>query len=92
MRIFFALIIMVCLTACERQITDADLQRISPGMNMKEVESILGKPTDSEQFLEKHLYKCTTLYTYEQKDKRIQLTFINGHLVANPIDITILDK
>ena len=95
MRIFLALIIVACLTACERKSTDADLQLVKFGMTMKEVESILGKPTKIEDggwYRPPTTY--ITRYIYEQKGKRIDLTFENDRLVPNRFSIgtTTLNK
>ena len=73
-----------CFSACEREITDANLELIKPDMTTKEVESILGTPTRIVTVSEPSAEAVKTLavvrYIYEQKGKKIELTFIGDRL------------
>ena len=38
--------VCLCLTACEQKITQANFDKVSNGMNMSQVENLLGKGED----------------------------------------------
>ncbi|MDD5350986.1 MAG: hypothetical protein PHQ12_12310 [Chthoniobacteraceae bacterium] len=76
------------LSACDREITDANLKLIKPDMTTKEVESILGAPNRVVTVSEPSAEAVKTLpivrYVYEQKGQKIELTFVGDRLGEGP--------
>ena len=83
-----ALLTLLAVGGCERQITKANLNTVKPEMTTKEVESILGAPNHIETVSEPPAEAVKTLrmtrYVYEQNGKKIELTFIGDRLVEGP--------
>ena len=85
-----ALCLMLTLSACERHISDANLREVKPDMTSKEVESILGQPGKVESSPELKSTEVKTLpvtrYVYEQKGKKVTLTFVGDRLASGGVE------
>jgi len=82
-----ALVILLGLAGCGKRISDANLREVKPDMNTKEVESILGPPTRTEQPAElKPPPEVRTMpvmrYVYEQNGHTVELLFVGDKLAS----------
>jgi uncharacterized lipoprotein YehR (DUF1307 family) len=79
-RLLLALALALSLTACgDKRISKANVEQVSENMSKKQVESILGPPTeiDNKDFL---VMKKTT-YVYRQGKETITIVFKDDKLV-----------
>ena len=86
-----AVLVSFACSACDRKITQANLQAIKPDMTAKEVESILGAPNRIETGPEITRDPQTLLITrhvYEQNGKKIELRFVGDRLATGSINGT----
>ncbi len=96
---FSSLALLFCATACQRRISNANIEAVKsvfdrkndpkgPGVSTKEAESILGKPDRIDSFkipLEtQHKTLIGTRYYYDQDGKTIVLHFLEDKLVSEP--------
>ncbi len=79
---------MACavLPACQRKLSDANLNCVKMDMSPKEVESILGQPTRQETRempLQADVKTLPVLrYVYEQNGKTVVIHFVDGKLIG----------
>jgi len=82
----YAFIACMLLPACERHLSDQNLNCVKMDMSPKEVESILGQPTRQETREMELQEDVKTLpgqrYIYEQNGKTVVLHFFNGKLIG----------
>lgn len=86
-RLFLILLLMLALAGCVgRRITRANVDEVSEGMAKKQVESILGPPTelDNKDFV--ILKKIT--YTYRQGKDTVTITFKDDKVVEKQSTLT----
>ena len=86
-RLFLVLLLVLALNGCVgRRITKANVDEVSEGMAKKQVESILGPPTelDSKDFV---ILKKTT-YTYRQGKDTVTITFKDDKVVEKQSTLT----
>jgi outer membrane protein assembly factor BamE (lipoprotein component of BamABCDE complex) len=86
-RLFLVLLLVLALNGCVgRRITKANVDEVSEGMSKKQVESILGPPTelDSKDFV---ILKKTT-YTYRQGKDTVTITFKDDKVVEKQSTLT----
>ncbi len=81
-----AFIACVLLPACQRHLSDANLNCVKMDMSPKEVESILGQPTRQELH-EMPLQADVKMlpvqrYIYEQNGKTVVIHFVDGKLIG----------
>jgi outer membrane protein assembly factor BamE (lipoprotein component of BamABCDE complex) len=79
LRIFFAIVFAIVLASCSnKRITKANVDEVSENMSKKQVESVLGPPTeiDTKDFL---VMKKTT-YTYRQGKDTVTIVFKDDKL------------
>ena len=79
LRIFFAVVFAIALASCSnKRITKANVDELTENMSKKQVESILGPPTeiDNKDFL---VMKKTT-YTYRQGKESVVIVFKDDKL------------
>jgi hypothetical protein len=81
-----ALLACALLPACQRRLTDANLNCVRMDMSPKEVESILGPPSRQETREMQLQADVKTLpvqrYIYEQNGKTVVIHFVNGKLIG----------
>jgi len=82
----YAFIACMLLPACERHLSDQNLNCVKMDMSPKEVESILGQPTRQETREMELQEDVKTLpvqrYIYDQNGKTVVLHFVNGKLIG----------
>jgi len=80
LQIISVLIAMLLLGCSNQRLTQANVDQITEGMSKKQVESILGPPTnvDTKDFL---LLKRTT-YAYHQANGSVTVLFKDDKVVA----------
>lgn len=85
-RLFLLLLVFVSLSCVGRRLTKANVDEISEGMSKKQVESILGPPTelDSKDFV---ILKKTT-YTYRQGKDTVTVIFKDDKVVEKQSTLT----
>ncbi len=85
-RLFLFLLIFVSLSCVGRRITKANVDEVSEGMSKKQVESILGPPTelDSKDFV---IMKKTT-YIYRQGKDTVTIVFKDDKLTEKQSTLT----
>ena len=85
-RLFLFLFIFVFLSCVGRRITKANVDEVSEGMSKKQVESILGPPTelDNKDFV---ILKKTT-YTYRQGKDMVTIVFKDDKVVEKQSTLT----
>jgi outer membrane protein assembly factor BamE (lipoprotein component of BamABCDE complex) len=86
-RLFLVLLLVLALSGCVgRRITKANVDEVSEGMAKKQVESILGPPTelDSKDFV---ILKKTT-YTYRQGKDTVTIIFKDDKVVEKQSTLT----
>ena len=73
-------------SACQRHLTDANLNCVKMDMSPKEVESILGPPDRQETSEIQLQTDAITLpvqrYFYEQNGKTVKIHFVDGKLIG----------
>ncbi len=85
-RLFLVLLIFVSFSCVGRRITKANVDEVSEGMSKKQVESILGPPTelDSKDFV---IMKKTT-YIYRQGKDTVTIVFKDDKLTEKQSTLT----
>ena len=85
-RLFLVLLVFVSISCVGRRLTKANVDEIMEGMSKKQVESILGPPTelDSKDFL---ILKKTT-YTYRQGKDTVTIVFKDYKVVEKQSTLT----
>jgi len=85
-----ALACPLLLVACEKKLSNANLQQVRPDMTTKEVESILGHPNEVVTSPDLKSTEVTTLpvtrYVYEQNGRKVRLTFVGDRLATGGVD------
>lgn len=81
-----ALIACTAVSGCKRELTNANLSCVKMDMNPKEVESILGQPTQAiarEMELQTDVKTLPVIrYVYVQNGKTVVIHFVDGKLVG----------
>ena len=84
----FALVLLLALelSCVGRRITKANVDEVAEGMSKKQVESILGQPSelDTKDFL---ILKKTT-YTYKQGNDTVTIVFKDDKVVEKQSTLT----
>ena len=85
-RFFLLLLIVLSLSCAGRKLTKANVDEVGEGMSKKQVESILGPPTelDNKDFL---ILKKTT-YVYRQGKDSVTIVFKDDKLVEKQSTLT----
>ena len=85
-RLFLFLLIFVSLSCVGRRITKANVDEVGEGMSKKQVESILGPPTelDNKDFL---IMKKTT-YVYRQGNDTVTIVFKDDKVTEKQSTLT----
>ena len=85
-RLFLFLLILVSISCVGRRITKANVDEVAEGMSKKQVESILGPPTelDNKDFV---ILKKTT-YTYRQNKDTVTIVFKDDKVVEKQSTLT----
>ena len=85
-RLFLFLLVFVSLSCVGRRITKANVDEVSEGMSKKQVESILGPPTelDTKDFV---ILK-KTIYTYRQSKDTVTIVFKDDKVVEKHSTLT----
>jgi outer membrane protein assembly factor BamE (lipoprotein component of BamABCDE complex) len=85
-RLLLILVLMLLLSCVGRRITKANVDEVAEGMSKKQVESILGPPTelDNKDFL---ILKKTT-YTYRQGKDTVTIVFKDDKVVEKQSTLT----
>ena len=85
-RLFLVLLVFVSISCVGRRLTKANVDEIMEGMSKKQVESILGPPSelDSKDFL---ILKKTT-YTYRQGKDTVTIVFKDDKVVEKQSTLT----
>jgi len=84
--IFLVLLVFVSLSCVGRRLTKANVDEVAEGMSKKQVESILGPPTelDNKDFV--ILKKMT--YTYRQGKDTVTVVFKDDKVVEKQSTLT----
>jgi outer membrane protein assembly factor BamE (lipoprotein component of BamABCDE complex) len=85
-RLFLVLLVLVSVSCAGRRITKANVDEVAEGMSKKQVESILGPPTelDNKDFL--ILKKAT--YVYRQGKDTVTIVFKDDKVVEKQSTLT----
>lgn len=85
-RLLLLLLVFVSLSCAGRKITKANVDEVGEGMSKKQVESILGPPTelDNKDFL---ILKKTT-YVYRQGKDSVTIVFKDDKVVEKQSTLT----
>ena len=85
-RLFLFLVIFTSLSCAGRKITKANVDEVAEGMSKKQVESILGPPSelDNKDFL---ILKKTT-YLYRQGQDTVTIVFKDDKVVEKQSTLT----
>jgi outer membrane protein assembly factor BamE (lipoprotein component of BamABCDE complex) len=85
-RLFLFLLVFLSLSCVGRRITKANVDEVAEGMSKKQVESILGPPTelDNKDFL---ILKKTT-YVYREGKDTITIVFKDDKVVEKQSTLT----
>ena len=86
-KLFFVLLLGIVMVACAgRKITKANVDEVAEGMSKKQVESILGPPSelDNKDFL---ILKKTT-YVYRQNKDTVTIVFKDDKVVEKQSTLT----
>jgi outer membrane protein assembly factor BamE (lipoprotein component of BamABCDE complex) len=85
-RLFLVLLVFVSFSCVGRRITKANVDEVAEGMSKKQVESILGPPTelDNKDFV---ILKKTT-YTYRQGKDTVMIVFKDDKVVEKQSTLT----
>lgn len=76
LRTLTVLLLAILLTACGSSINEHNYKKIKPNMSLEEVTQILGEP--SEKTGMKFGNMSATTATWEAKNKKIVIQFLNG--------------
>ncbi len=85
---FTVAVLVACLVfpGCQRKLTDQNLGCVKMDMSPKEVESILGQPTQQETRempLQADVKTLPVLrYVYQQDGKTVTIHFVDGKLIG----------
>jgi len=85
-KIFLLLLVFVSLSCVGHRLTKANVDEVAEGMSKKQVESILGPPTelDNKDFV---ILKKTT-YTYRQGKDTVTVVFKDDKVVEKQSTLT----
>ena len=85
-RLFLFLLIFVSMSCAGRRITKANVDEVAEGMSKKQVESLLGPPSelDNKDFL---ILKKTT-YVYRQGSDTVTIVFKDDKVVEKQSTLT----
>jgi outer membrane protein assembly factor BamE (lipoprotein component of BamABCDE complex) len=85
-RLLLVLLLMLLLSCVGRRITKANVDEVAEGMSKKQVESILGPPTelDNKDFI---IMKKTT-YVYRQGQDTVTIVFKDDKVVEKQSTLT----
>jgi outer membrane protein assembly factor BamE (lipoprotein component of BamABCDE complex) len=85
-RLFLLLVIVVFLSCSNKRLTKANVDEVAEGMSKKQVESILGPPTeiDNKDFL---ILKSTT-YVYRQGKDMVTIVFKDDKVTEKQSTLT----
>ena len=85
-RLLLILLLMLLISCAGRKITKANVDEVGEGMSKKQVESILGPPTelDNKDFL---ILKKTT-YVYRQGKDTVTIVFKDDKVVEKQSTLT----
>jgi outer membrane protein assembly factor BamE (lipoprotein component of BamABCDE complex) len=85
-RLLFILLLMLLLSCVGRRITKANVDEVAEGMSKKQVESILGPPTelDNKDFV---IMKNKT-YIYRQGNDTVTIVFKDDKLTEKQSTLT----
>jgi len=85
-RLFLFLLVLVSFACSGRRITKANVDEVAEGMSKKQVESILGPPTelDNKDFV---ILKRTT-YVYRQGKDAVTVVFKDDKVVEKQSTLT----
>jgi len=82
---------LLALAGCRSKITNANLKEVKPEMSTKEVESILGQPTEIKTSPEPESTPTpktvrVTSYVYQQNGKKVVLKFVGDRLATGGVE------
>ena len=82
----FLLVLVLCVSCVGRRITKANVDEVAEGMSKKQVESILGPPTelDNKDFV---IMKKTT-YVYRQGNDTVTIVFKDDKVTEKQSTLT----
>ena len=85
-RLFLFLLVFVSFSCVGRRITKANVDEVAEGMSKKQVESILGPPTelDNKDFV---IMKKTT-YVYRQGQDTVTIVFKDDKVIEKQSTLT----
>jgi len=85
-RLFLVLVLVLEISCVGRRLTKANVDEVTEGMSKKQVESILGPPTelDNKDFV---ILKKTT-YTYRQGKDTVTVIFKDDKVVEKQSTLT----
>ena len=85
-RLFLLVLLLLSISCVGRRITKANVDEVAEGMSKKQVESILGPPTelDSKDFV---IMKKTT-YVYRQGQDTVTIVFKDDKVVEKQSTLT----
>ena len=85
-RLFLLLLVLLSISCVGRRITKANVDEVSEGMSKKQVESILGPPTelDNKDFV---IMKKTT-YVYRQGNDTVTIVFKDDKVTEKQSTLT----
>jgi outer membrane protein assembly factor BamE (lipoprotein component of BamABCDE complex) len=85
-RLFLVVLIFLSLSCVGRRLTKANVDEVAEGMSKKQVESILGPPTelDNKDFV---ILKKTT-YVYRQDKDTVTIVFKDDKVVEKQSTLT----
>ena len=85
-RLFLFLLVFVSLSCVGRRITKANVDEVAEGMSKKQVESILGPPTelDNKDFV----IMKKTIYVYRQGQDTVTIVFKDDKVTEKQSTLT----
>ena len=85
-RLFLLILLLLSISCVGRRITKANVDEVAEGMSKKQVESILGPPTelDNKDFV---IMKKTT-YVYRQGQDTVTIVFKDDKVVEKQSTLT----
>ena len=85
-RLFLLILLLLSISCVGRRITKANIDEVAEGMSKKQVESILGPPTelDNKDFV---IMKKTT-YVYRQGQDTVTIVFKDDKVVEKQSTLT----
>jgi outer membrane protein assembly factor BamE (lipoprotein component of BamABCDE complex) len=84
-RLFLVILILLSISCVGRRITKANVDEVSEGMSKKQVESILGPPTDPEK---KDSVMKKTTYIYRQGNDTVTIVFKDDKVTEKQSTLT----